>query len=50
MFLKKFVALPKEKGKTPMNQWENDDSDIIRAIYSGYLNKLGVPFPYLFVC
>ena len=30
--MKKFVALlTKEKGKTAMNEWENDDSDILRA-------------------
>ena len=33
--MKKFVALlTKEKGKTPMNEWENDDSDILQALYS----------------
>ena len=30
--MKKFVTLlTKEKGKTAMNEWENDDSDILRA-------------------
>ena len=30
--MKKFVALlTKEKGKTAMNEWENDDSDILWA-------------------
>ena len=29
----KFVALlTKEKGKTAMNKWENDDSDILQAL------------------
>ena len=33
--MKKFVALlTKEKGKTAMNEWENDDSDILQALYS----------------
>ena len=33
--MKKIVALPtKEKGKTTMNEWENDDSDILQALYS----------------
>ena len=35
--MKKFVALlTKEKGKTAINEWENNDSDIIRVLYSGY--------------
>ena len=38
--MKKFVALlTKEKGKTAINEWENNDSDIIRVLYSG--NKIG---------
>ena len=38
--MKKFVALlAKEKGKTAMNEWENDDSDILWALYSVYKNK-----------
>ena len=33
--MKKFVALViKEKGKTAINEWENDDSDKLRALYS----------------
>ena len=33
--MKKFVALlTKEKGKTAINEWENDDSDKLRALYS----------------
>ena len=39
--MKKFVALlTKEKGKTAINEWENNDSDIIRVLYSGY-KKIG---------
>ena len=35
--MKKFVELlTKEKGKSGMNEWENDDSDKHRALYSGY--------------
>ena len=35
--MKKVVALPtKEKGKTAMNEWENDDSDKLWVLYSGY--------------
>ena len=35
--MKRFVRLlTKEKGKTDMNEWENDDSDKRRALYSGY--------------
>ena len=37
--MKKFIALlTKEKGKTAMNEWENDDADILRALYSVYRN------------
>ena len=33
--MKKFVALlTKEKGKMAINEWENDDSDILWALYS----------------
>ena len=35
--MKKFVALlTKEKEKLAMNEWENDGSDIIWALYSVY--------------
>ena len=35
--MKKFVALViKEKRKTAMNEWENDDPDTLQALYSGY--------------
>ena len=30
------ALLTKEKGKTAMNEWENDDSDILRASHSVY--------------
>ena len=37
--MKKFVALlTKEKGKTGMNKWENDVSDIVQSLYSTYTN------------
>ena len=51
--MKKFAALlTKEKGKLAMNEWENDDSDILRALYSVYKQKLGqVLFhTYLLIC
>ena len=39
--MKKFVALlTKEKGKTAMSEYENDDCDIFRALYGAY-KKLG---------
>ena len=35
--MKKFIALlTKEKGKTAMNHWEHDDSDIFRTLYNVY--------------
>ena len=35
--MKKFIALlPKEKGKMVINELENDDSDILLALYSIY--------------
>ena len=35
--MKKFVALlTQEKVKTAMNDWENDDSDILQVIHSVY--------------
>ena len=31
--MKKFILLlTKKKGKTAMNEWKNDDSDIFRAL------------------
>ena len=35
--MKKFVALlSKENERTTMNEWENDDSDILWTLYRGY--------------
>ena len=46
--MKKFVALlTKEKGETATNEWENDDSDILRALYSVYKKVRAIIFPYL---
>ena len=46
--MKKFVALlTKEKGKTAINERENNDSDIIRVLYSGYKKNRTILFPYL---
>ena len=43
--MKKFVALQtKEKGKTAMNEWENNDSDILRALYSVYKRIMTIFF------
>ena len=48
--MKKFVALlTEEKGKTAMNEWENDDSDKRQALYSGYKKIKAIYFPYLLV-
>ena len=48
--MKKFVALLTEKkGKTAMNEWENDDSDKRQALYSGYKKIKAIYFPYLLV-
>ena len=30
-----------------MNEWENDDSDILRALYSGYKKIRAFLSPYL---
>ena len=39
--MKKFVPLlTKEKGRTAMNEWENDDSDILQAFYISYTSVL----------
>ena len=32
-----------------MNEWENDDSDILRALYSGYKKIRTIYLPCLFV-
>ena len=46
--MQKFVALPiKEKGKTAMNQWENDDTDKLRALNNGYKKFRLILFLYL---
>ena len=46
----KFVAfLTKEKGKTAMNEWKNDDSEILWALYSVYKKIRTILFPYLLV-
>ena len=46
--MKKFVALlTKEKGKTAKNEWENDDSDILRALCSAY-KKTGQFFFHIY--
>ena len=49
--MKKFVELlTKENEKTAMNEWVNDDSDILQAFNSVYIKKLGqFFFPYLLV-
>ena len=47
--MKKFIALLiKKKGKTATNEWGNDGSDIIRALYSVY-KKYYDSFSYLLV-
>ena len=38
--MKKIVLLTKEKGKTTMNEWENDDSEIFE-LYAVHIKKLG---------
>ena len=46
--MKKFVVLlTKEEGETATNEWENDDSDILRALYSVYKKVRAIIFPYL---
>ena len=48
--MQKFVALQiKEKGKTAMNQWENDDTDKLRALNNGYKKFRLILFLYLLV-
>ena len=43
--MKKFVALvTKEKGKTAINEWENNDSNKLRALYSIFFQN------YLLTC
>ena len=50
--MEKLVALlTKEKGKMVMNEWENDEPDILQALYSVY-KILGQFFfhTYLLTC
>ena len=45
-WMKKFIALlTKEKGKMAINKWENDDSDILQALYSVY-KKIRIIFSH----
>ena len=44
--MKTFIALlTKEKGKMAINKWENDDSDILQALYSVY-KKIRIIFSH----
>ena len=48
--MKKFVALlTKEKGKTAMNEWENDESEILWSSYIVYKKIKTILFLYLLV-
>ena len=48
--MKKFVALlTKEKGKTAMNEWENDEFDILWSSYIVYKKIKTILFLYLLV-
>ena len=48
--MKKFVALlTKEKGKTAMNEWVNDESDILWSSYIVYKKIKTILFLYLLV-
>ena len=45
--MKKFVALlTKEKGKTAMNEYANDDPGILRAFYSVHKKVRTILFPH----
>ena len=46
---KNLTLLTKEKEKTSMNEWENDNSDILRTVYSVYEKKLGQFFFYSYL-
>ena len=50
--MKKFVALlTKENERTTMNEWENDDSDILWTLYRGYKKLRQLFFhTYLLTC
>ena len=38
--MKNFVALlTNKKGKPSTNEWENDDSDILQALYTMYIKN-----------
>ena len=46
--MKKFVALlTKLKGKTAINEYANENSDILRAFYSVYKKVRTILFPCL---
>ena len=46
--MKKFVALlTEEKGKIAMKEWENDECDILQAVYSVYKKLRTILFPIL---
>ena len=48
--MKKFVELlTKENEKTAMNEWVNDDSDILQAFNSVYIKKLGQFFSHTYL-
>ena len=48
--MKKFVALvTKEKGKVAMNEWENDCSGMLQALYCEYKKIRTILFPYLLI-
>ena len=48
--MQKFVTLPiKEKGKTTMNEWGNDDADKLWALCSWYKKVRLILFPNLLV-
>ena len=38
-----------KKGKILKNEWENDGSDFLRAVYSSYNKIRTILFPYLLV-
>ena len=48
--MKKFVALvTKEKGKVAMNEWENDFSGMLQALYCEYKKIRTILFPCLLI-
>ena len=44
-----FALLTKEKGKAATNEWENDDPDSLRVLYSVYKKIRTILFLYLTV-